>query len=138
VRNRKGMFKDLLEKMRRQGYTRMRIDGELRDLGDDIELRKTYKHDIDLVVDRLKVKPGIEERLDDSVRAAFDAADGECLVEYEEERAGGERRIRSLSFTMEQKHTLAFRDVSPQAFSFNSPLGMCDHCQGLGTTREMD
>lgn len=131
VRNRKGEFKDLIEKMRRGGFVRMRIDGEEVDLSEEIALRKQKRHDIDLVVDRLKMRPGLEKRIEDSMRAAFEASGGFCEIEVLGEK-------REVAYTLHfSSQDVSAPALSTQKFSFNSPLGMCKACQGLGTTYDM-
>lgn len=130
VRNRKGEFKDLFEQLRKQGYARARIDGEELDLGDVVKLAKTYKHDIDVIVDRIVVKQGINNRVRESVRAALRLSQGSCLLLTPDHEP--QERLLSIARTCHQCG-IAFPELTHQSFSFNSPLGMCDHCKGLGT-----
>ena len=137
VKNRKGAFKDVIEKARKGGYSKIRVDGETLDLGDDIDLKKTVRHRVELVVDRLKLKDGIESRLLDSIKAALEASGGECLLERREP----DGRVKEWAFSEHLSCSdceLAFPELSAQSFSFNSPIGACERCQGLGVTEEID
>ncbi len=133
VRGRKGEYGWLFEQLRADGFTRVRVDGELRELEESIELNKKVKHDIAVVVDRLVMKEGLRRRLTDSVETAAQLADG--LVEIE--IAGGE------SLTFSEKFACIYCGVSlpeiePRVFSFNTPHGACPSCHGLGATQEID
>ncbi|HJS73962.1 MAG TPA: excinuclease ABC subunit UvrA, partial [Vicinamibacteria bacterium] len=137
VRDRKGEHKALLEKARRAGFSRVRVDGEVRSLEEDIDLDKKKKHDIEIVLDRLVAKGELTEsarsRLTDSVEAALREGSGSLIVERE--------GASDLLFSEEQacQHCgISFPELTPQLFSFNSPLGMCPECHGLGTRAEMD
>ena len=135
MRNRKGQFKPLIEQAQRRGYTRLRVDGALLDLAEPINLRKSKRHDIDLAVDRIRLKEGVESRLLSSIQAALEMAEGACLVEID---AGG--ASQSIHFSENLACTdcgLAFPELSPQSFSFNSPVGACPDCQGLGISKAM-
>jgi excinuclease ABC subunit A len=151
VRGRKGEYKDLLEELRSEGYTRAKIDGELRRLEDDIELDKKYKHDIAVVVDRLSMKPDVRKRLADSVETAVALADG--LVEIEpvgsdgadKPYSTGAKRARESSGTLvfSEKFSCltcgtSMPELEPRIFSFNSPHGACPRCTGLGSQQEID
>jgi excinuclease ABC subunit A len=150
VRGRKGEYKDLLEEMRAEGYTRAKIDGELRLLEDEIELDKKFKHDIAVVVDRLVMKPDSRKRLADSVETAVALAEG--LVEIELVDAAGEAKPHSSgALAARDRNTLVFSEkfscltcgtsmpeLEPRIFSFNSPHGACPHCTGLGSQMEID
>ncbi len=135
VRQRKGHFKDLIESLQRAGFTRVRVDGALHLLETLPVLRKTVRHDIDLVVDRVKVRPNLGGRLLDSLQVALHWGKGEAFVEWGEPPHNGTLPI-SLHLSCPQCHR-AFPEVSPQSFSFNSPIGMCADCQGLGTREHM-
>jgi excinuclease ABC subunit A len=150
VRGRKGEYGKLLEQMRLEGYSRAKIDGELRRLDEEIVLDKKYKHDISIVVDRLVMKPDLRRRLSESVEAA--AALGAGLVEVElldegEDRKparggrGSEQASGSLFFS-EKFACLncgtSIPELEPRIFSFNSPHGACDRCHGLGFQRVID
>src|SRR5688572_27410599 len=151
VRGRKGEYKDLLEEMRAEGFTRAKIDGELRRLEDDIELDKKYKHDIAVVVDRLQMKGDVRKRLADSVETAVALAEG--LVEIEPVNGAAEARPHSTGAkgAREAPGTLVFSEkfsclncgtsmpeLEPRIFSFNSPHGACPRCTGLGSQQEID
>jgi excinuclease ABC subunit A len=151
VRGRKGEYKDLLEELRAEGYTRAKIDGELRRLEDEIELDKKFKHDIAVVVDRLAMKPDVRKRLADSVETAVALAEG--LVEVEMVDGAGEAKPHSTGAkgARESAGTLVFSEkfsclncgtsmpeLEPRIFSFNSPHGACPRCTGLGSQQEID
>ncbi len=130
VRNRKGEFKDLFTNMRKQGFVRARIDGKIVDLDGVDKLRKTYKHDIDVVIDRLIIKPGIEDRLTESVKLALSMGSGTLIaVTYE-----GKKPVEHLYSTQRTciPCNIAYPELTHQSFSFNSPLGMCPTCRGIG------
>ncbi len=135
VRNRKGEFKDLFTSMRKQGFVRARIDGEILDLDGVDKLKKTYKHDIDIVIDRLIVKPEARERMEESVRLALQHGSGSLIaVTYE-----GKTPIEHLYSTQRTCVTcnIAFTELTHQSFSFNSPLGMCMTCRGIGIQKQI-
>ena len=135
VRNRKGEFKDLFDSLRREGFTRVRIDGEIQDLADVEKLKKTFRHDIDVVVDRLAVRPGFETRLSDSVETALRVGEGYLTAAF----ASGERDGEEAEYSVHRQCCgVAYPELTPQSFSFNSPVGMCPACNGLGTTLAMD
>ncbi len=137
VRGRKGeygkMFKDLAE----DGYARVRVDGELHELPVDLGLDKKYKHDIEVVVDRLVIRDGIERRLTDSIETALKLADGLVLVETVDGEGGGDSMLFSESFTCTNCGA-SIAEIQPRTFSFNSPHGACDRCDGLGSRLEID
>ena len=133
VRNRKGEFADLFEGLMKDGFTRVHIDGEVVQLTEGMKVKKSKRHTIDVVVDRLVVKADARDRIADSVELALRVGSGVCRVDVME----GE----SLTFSQNLSCTscgLAFPELSPQSFSFNSPLGMCPTCNGLGEARSMD
>jgi excinuclease ABC subunit A len=135
VRERKGEYKKLLIDLRSEGFTRVRVDGEIHMLEDaeDIELGRYFKHNIDIVVDRLVIKEGIEERLSDSVETALEKSGGTITVQV----LDGEE----LTFSEKLACTscgIGFEEMEPAAFSFNSPQGACPECHGLGTSMEFD
>jgi excinuclease ABC subunit A len=133
VKQRKGEHRDVIEEVRKSGFTRVRVDGALLSLDDEIRLDKKRKHTIDAVVDRLIAKAGIEQRLTDSVETALRHGEGVVVVCPE----GRPEMI--LSEHRACHHCgLSFPEPSPQLFSFNSPQGMCPECSGLGTRMEMD
>ncbi|MEZ5125616.1 MAG: excinuclease ABC subunit UvrA [Thermoleophilia bacterium] len=133
VRGRKGEYAKLLEELRADGFTRVAIDGEVRELDTTIELNKTYKHDIAVIVDRLSIKEGLQRRLTDSVETAARLSDG--LVEIE--IAGGETLTFSEKFACLHCQ-ISLPEIQPRVFSFNSPHGACPVCHGLGSTQEID
>jgi excinuclease ABC subunit A len=133
VAHRKGEFKDVLAGLAKRGFVRARIDGSVRRLDESIALNKQQHHDIDLVVDRLSVRASDKARLAESVELALKEGKGEVRVE--QDGAGG----RQSTFSEARSccgH--AFPELSPQSFSFNSPLGMCPDCHGLGVRMEVD
>jgi excinuclease ABC subunit A len=148
VQNRKGEYRDLLEDLRKRGFSRVRVDGQLHSLEERLALDKKLKHDIELVVDRLVVKEGIRSRLTDSVETALKEGQGTLVAaDADKEQKVGpgidpEEYKRHDRFHSEHNacHAcgLSFSELAPQSFSFNSPLGSCADCQGLGTRAEMD
>src|SRR5256886_2265831 len=134
VRGRKGEYAKLLEELRAEGFTRVKVDGELRLLEDPIELDKKFKHDIAVVIDRLVMKPDLRKRLADSIETAVSLADG--LVEVELVDEG-----RVLTFSEKfacPEHGPGLPELEPRVFSFNSPHGACPRCTGLGSQMEID
>jgi excinuclease ABC subunit A len=140
VRGRKGEYGKLLEELRADGYTRARVDGELRLLEDPIELDKKFKHDISVVVDRLVMRHDVRKRLADSVETAVALADGIIEIELvpgRGETGPGEILTFSESFACLKCGT-SMPELEPRMFSFNSPHGACERCTGLGSMREID
>jgi len=136
VRGRKGEYRELFQEMRREGYLRVRIDGEIRSLEEDIFLDKNKKHRIEVVIDRLKVKEGIESRLADSLELASDRGNGLVLVTM---RKDGKEREYPFSRYFACPHCeISYEEISPRMFSFNSPYGACPACNGLGTQQTID
>jgi excinuclease ABC subunit A len=132
VSHRKGEFKDVLAGLSKRGFVRARIDGEVRRLDETINLNKNQHHDIDLVVDRMSVRAADKARLAESVELGLKEGSGELRVEAD----GGARK---LTFSESRSCCgVAFPELSPQSFSFNSPLGMCPTCNGLGVRMEVD
>jgi len=127
VRDRKGEFKDLLEELRAEGFTRVKVDGEVKLLEEQIELDKKFKHTIEVVVDRLVLKPDLRTRLAQSVETAAQLADG--LVEIDV--LDGESMTFSENFACPE-HGVGLPELEPRIFSFNSPHGACPRCTGLG------
>jgi excinuclease ABC subunit A len=132
VRGRKGEYRKELDGFRRQGFVRARIDGELRDLSEEIALAKQQKHDIDLVVDRLQVKEAVRSRIAESIETALRLAEGLVKVDTGHEE-----------WLLSEKNACAecgvsFPEIAPRMFSFNSPHGACPRCTGLGTRDEFD
>jgi excinuclease ABC subunit A len=133
VKERKGEHRDVIEQARKAGFTRARVNGIVLPLEDDIRLDKKKKHTIEVVVDRLVAKPGIEQRLHDSVETALRFGAGILVVAPE----GKPDRVMSQHRACHDCG-ISFPEPTPQLFSFNSPLGMCPECSGLGTRMEMD
>ena len=140
VKGRKGEFVDMLELLRSDGYARALIDGEMRQLSDDIKLAKTRKHTIEVVVDRLVVKEGVRQRLTDSVETALKLANGSIVIDYvdEEESSPARRQPFSEHRSCPNGHTLELDEIEPRTFSFNAPYGACPVCTGLGFKLEID
>ena len=134
VKGRKGEHVKLLEKMRRSGFVRVKIDGNLYDLSEEIRLEKNNKHLIEVVVDRLVVKPGIEKRLTDSIETVLSLSEGLLVVE---EADSGEIQIFSSSYACPDCG-ISVEEVEPRSFSFNNPFGACPECSGLGYKMEFD
>ena len=133
VRAQKGMHEKVLASAKKKGYVRVRVDGNLYDLSEEIKLDKNKKHNIEIVVDRLVMKEGIESRLSDSVENALGAAEGHLLivtVPREEGEAAKELEF-SQSYACEE-HGISFGELEPRMFSFNNPAGACPHCAGIG------
>ncbi len=132
VRNQKGTFKDFLEKMQKEGYIRIRIDGEVLMLEDEISLEKNKKHNIDVVIDRLVKNDDSRSRLHDSIETALKLADGLCLVKMGEDEVlfSSNYACKICGFSMPA--------IEPRLFSFNAPLGACEECKGLGVTQKVD
>ncbi|MBP3890734.1 MAG: excinuclease ABC subunit UvrA, partial [Solobacterium sp.] len=132
IRNKKGTFKDTFNKLQKEGYVRVRVDGELKLIEDEIELAKNQKHDIDVVVDRIVLKSDSRSRLHDSIETAVDLAEGMVIVlrEKEETLFSSNYACKICGFSVPK--------LEPRLFSFNAPLGACDVCHGLGITEEVD
>ena len=133
VSGRKGAHVKLLEDIKKQGYVRVRIDGEMYEIGDDISLDKNKKHNIELVIDRLVVKEGIEARLADSLESALEFGDGKVIIDVigEEELLFSEHHACPIC-------GFSIGELEPRLFSFNSPFGACPDCDGLGSKLEVD
>lgn len=133
VSGRKGTHVKLLEDLKKQGYVRVRIDGEIRDLDDDLTLEKNKKHSIEAVIDRVVLKEGVEARLSDSLETALRLAEGRAMVdvmEYEELLFSEHFACPICGFSVDE--------LEPRMFSFNNPFGACPTCDGLGTKLEVD
>ena len=134
VRQRKGEYEQLLADLAKKGFARAKVDGEVKELSEKIRLDRYYKHSIDVVVDRLVMKDGIERRLTDSVETALGLADGMVAIEL----------VDSGAIDTYSQHLaclfdgLSFEELQPRNFSFNSPYGACPRCDGLGTHLEVD
>ena len=133
VRGRKGEHAKVLERAKRSGYVRVRIDGNLYDLSEEIKLEKNIKHNIEIVVDRLVVKDGITARLTDSVENTLALAEGLLIVDV----IGGEPMTFSQSFSCPDCG-ISVSEIEPRSFSFNNPFGACPDCFGLGYKMEFD
>jgi excinuclease ABC subunit A len=134
VRDRKGEYKDLLEQLRGEGFTRVKVDGEQRLLDEEIELDKKFKHTIEVIVDRLTMKPDLRHRLFDSIETALQLADGLVTVDNVDT---GEEQTFSERFAC-PVHGVGLPELQPRIFSFNSPHGACPRCTGLGAQQEID
>ncbi|MBF4501243.1 excinuclease ABC subunit UvrA [Savagea sp. SN6] len=133
VKGRKGAHVRLLDDLRKKGYVRVRIDGETYDLGEEIELNKNQKHSIEVVIDRIVVKEGVESRLSDSLEAALALGEGTVLVDV--------IGVEELLFSEHHACPIcgfSIGELEPRMFSFNSPFGACPDCDGLGTKLEVD
>jgi excinuclease ABC subunit A len=133
VRGRKGEYRKELRQLQADGFVRIRVDGDMRELGEDIALAKNKKHTLEVVVDRLVIRPGIESRLADSLETALRLADGLVRVEV----VDGESRLFS------EQHAcpdcgISYPEITPRMFSFNNPYGACPDCSGLGTRMYFD
>jgi excinuclease ABC subunit A len=137
VRGRKGEYGKLFEELRGEGFTRVKVDGELRRLEEDIVLDKKYKHDISVVVDRLVMRPDLRRRLADSIETAVGRADGIVDVEVLREDGSSDVRTYSERFACLECGT-GMPELEPRSFSFNSPHGACPRCTGLGSQMEID
>jgi excinuclease ABC subunit A len=133
VRGRKGEHKELLARVQREGFVRVRIDGEVRDIAEEIELDKNKKHSIEVVVDRLIMKADLEARLAESLERALELAEGLVVIDV----IDGEEQLFSENFACPDCG-ISLEELSPRMFSFNSPYGACDTCDGLGNKREFD
>ncbi|MBQ2251294.1 MAG: excinuclease ABC subunit UvrA, partial [Lachnospiraceae bacterium] len=133
VRGRKGRHEKVLEQAKKSGYVRVRIDGNLHELSETIELDKNIKHNIEIVVDRLVVKEGIEKRLTDSIETVMKLADGLMVLDI----VDGEPINFSQSFSCPDCG-ISIEEVEPRSFSFNNPFGACPECFGLGYKMEFD
>ena len=134
VRGRKGEYKELFEEIKREGFLRVRVDGRLYSLDEEITLNKKIKHNIEVMVDRLKVGEKIRQRLTESVEIALKMASGLMILENVEE--AGER-LFSENFAC-KRCNISYEEIEPRMFSFNSPYGACPSCDGLGSTLEID
>jgi excinuclease ABC subunit A len=140
VRSRKGHYRELFEQIRKQGYTRVRVDGELVEITPSMQLDRYKIHDIEIVVDRLKVGDDRNERLNESLGMALKLGDGLVQVlNLDAENPEAEQALSAYSKNLMCADTgLSYDEPSPNSFSFNSPYGMCPHCKGLGEIHEVD
>ena len=132
VRAQKGMHEKVLNDAKRSGYVRVRVDGNMYDLSERIELEKNKKHNIEIVVDRLVMKEDIRSRLSDSVENALKAADGHLLIVTVPRDGEAEEELRFSQTYACEEHGVSFGELEPRMFSFNNPQGACPHCAGLG------
>lgn len=137
VRGRKGEHVKLLQQARRSGYVRVRIDGNMYDLSEDIKLEKNNKHNIEIVVDRLVVKPGIEDRLTQSLEQVLALSESLAFVEVQEKDAEPHTETFSENFACPDCG-ISIDEIEPRSFSFNNPFGACPECSGLGYKMEFD
>src|SRR6058998_2790289 len=133
VRDRKGEYKDVFEELRADGFTRVKVDGELRMLEEEIVLDKKFKHTIEVVVDRLVMKPDLRTRLAQSIETAISLAEGLVVIDI----VDGEELTFSERFACPE-HGVSLPELQPRIFSFNSPHGACPRCTGLGAQQEID
>ena len=140
VRTRKGEFVDLFENLSAQGYVRVRVDGTTYHISDVPKLEKQVKHNIEVVIDRLSVKPTQKQRLTDSVETALNLADGVVIFDFVSLDDDHPYRFRRFSEKMAcpNGHPLAIDELEPRTFSFNSPYGACPECDGLGSKLTVD
>ncbi|WP_018024741.1 excinuclease ABC subunit UvrA [Corynebacterium ulceribovis] len=140
VRTRKGEFVDLFEDLAAQGYARVIVDGQMHQIHDVPKLKKQVKHDIDVVVDRLQVKPTQRQRLTDSVETALALADGLVVLDFVslDEDDPMRRRRFSEKMACPNGHAIELDELEPRSFSFNSPYGACPVCDGIGVRKEID
>ena len=140
ISERKGEYADLFDRARKNGYARVRVDGQELSLEDNIELNKKVKHTIEIVIDRLVNKDGIRSRLADSVETALREGNGKLIV-ASAAKAGAKPDFDDQFFSEHlycHHCDISFKDLEPNSFSFNSPIGMCHDCNGLGTRAEID
>lgn len=133
ARGKKGEFQKELADIRKQGFVRIRIDGSIYDLSEEIKLEKNIKHNIEVIVDRLVIKEEIKSRLSDSIETATKLSDGIVLVDIVGER----EELYSLNYACPE-HGVSIEEMSPRMFSFNNPFGACQKCDGLGVFKEID
>ena len=133
VEGRKGEFSKLFEDLRTQGFSRVRVDGEVRSLDDPISLDKKYKHTIEVVIDRLVMKEGIRTRLAEAVETSMKIAEGRVIVAV----VDGEETVYSQALACPE-HGVSLNELAPRDFSFNAPYGACSDCAGLGSRLEVD
>ena len=133
VRNRKGQYVKELDSARRSGFVRVRVDGSMYELTEEIKLDKNKKHNIEIVVDRIVIKEGIESRITDSLETVFKLSDGLALVDV----IGGEEMLFSQNYACPE-HNISIGELEPVMFSFNNPVGACPKCTGLGVFKHID
>ena len=133
IRGQKGTHKKLIDNIKKEGFVRIRVNGENYEVTDDIELSKNKKHNIEVVVDRIIIKDGIESRLTDSIETAVKLSDGLVIAQV----IDGEEILYSTKFACPE-HGVGIEELSPRMFSFNAPFGACETCNGLGESKEVD
>ena len=133
VTQKKGEFVDLFANLSAQGFSRVTVDGETIQLSEAKPLKKTFKHDISVVVDRLVAKDDITQRLTDSVETALKLADGRLVLDLVDVKGDGSKRVFSERMSCPNEHELTLTEIEPRTFSFNAPFGACPACSGLGT-----
>ncbi|AUI53550.1 excinuclease ABC subunit A [Arthrobacter crystallopoietes] len=140
VRGRKGEFVDLFKELSAKGYSRAKVDGKLVQLSEPPKLGKQFKHTIEVVIDRLVVKDGIQQRLTDSIETGLGLAEGRVLADFVDldESDPGRTRAFSEHLACPNEHPLAIDEVEPRSFSFNNPFGACPVCTGIGSKLEVD
>ncbi|MBQ7353463.1 MAG: excinuclease ABC subunit UvrA [Clostridia bacterium] len=136
VRGKKGRHEKVIEGAKKSGYVRLRIDGTVYDLNEDIELELTKKHNIDIIIDRLIMKSDLRPRLSDSVETALKTAEGKITVVTMPKDGEGKEYEFSTNYACEE-HGISFGDLEPRFFSFNNPFGACPHCLGIGEMRNI-
>ena len=138
VDQKKGEFADLFKDLIAQGYARAMVDGETIALAEAKPLKKSYKHDIAVVVDRLAIKQGVIGRLTDSIETALKLAGGKVTIDFVDRKGSEARRSFSEQMSCPNDHPLAITEIEPRTFSFNAPFGACQECSGLGTKMAVD
>ena len=138
VDQKKGEFADLFKDLIAQGYARAMVDGETVSLAEAKPLKKSYKHDIAVVVDRLAIKEGVIGRLTDSIETALKLAGGKVTIDFVDRKGPDARRSFSEQMSCPNDHPLAITEIEPRTFSFNAPFGACQECSGLGTKMAVD
>lgn len=133
VRGQKGTHKKLIENIKKEGFVRIRVNGENYEVTDEIDLSKNKKHNIEVVVDRIVIKDGIESRLTDSIETAVKLSDGLVIAQI----IDGKEILYSTKFACPE-HGVGIEELSPRMFSFNAPFGACETCNGLGESKEVD
>ncbi|MBO4983654.1 MAG: excinuclease ABC subunit UvrA [Clostridia bacterium] len=136
VRGKKGRHEKVITDARKNGYVRLRIDGTIYDISEDIELELTKKHNIDIVIDRLVMKEGLRSRLSDSVENALKVSDGKVSILTMPREGQGVEYEFSTNYACEE-HNISFGELEPRSFSFNNPFGACEHCAGIGELRRI-
>ena len=138
VKQKKGMHEKVIDAIRREGFPRVRVDGEIRNLDEDeIKLEKTYKHTIEIVIDRIVIKPGVEGRLSESLESAVKHGEGLIVALVRQKGMDEEERVLSTKLACPE-HGVSLGELEPRMFSFNNPYGACPECKGLGYLQQID